>query len=253
MMEPKKQRLEHYESAYQHDYGFEATMVAYRQRFVLERLQAIRPAVVVEVGCGTELLYKRYLQRAAPILKWITVEPSAAFHAAAASADLPGLEAIHGFFEDCTNAVNASLPSPPDMIIASSVLHEVANSAELLTAMRGIMGPNSILHVNVPNAHSFHRQLAKSIGLIHKTTEMSERNKQLLQYRVYDVRSLEKDLGDAGCRVVATGGYFIKPFTHEQMRSVASELGANVLDGLFQMGKEHPDMASEIYAEARLG
>ena len=44
--------------------------------------------------------------------------------------------------------------------------------------------------------------------------------------------------------------YFVKPFTHSQMEKIASDLGSEVLDGLYRLGQEIPDLASEIFAEA---
>lgn len=242
-----------YEAAYRADYAFEATQVDYRQRLLLERLQAIQPSVVVEIGCGSSLLYARYLEHAKPVSHWIVVEPIATFCDAARVARLPRMRVVRGFFEDRVDAVLAQLDRPPDLVIASSVLHEVADSRAFLAAIRRITGRNTVVHVNVPNAASMHRQLAKAMGLISDTTEMSSRNEELLQYRVYTTRSVRAELRRAGLRVTHAGGYFVKPFTHAQMVPVAATVGPRVMDGLYALGKLHPAIASEIYAEARWG
>jgi hypothetical protein len=114
------------------------------------------------------------------------------------------------------------------------------------------MGPRTVLHVNVPNSESFHRQLALSMGLIAETKAMTERNIRHLQHRVYDIKSLRADLADAMMSIREEGGYLIKPFTHTQMERVLPELGEAVMEGLFELGKRMPALASEIWAEAIL-
>jgi len=247
----KESRISQYQQNYFSQYGFEAAMVKYRRKLVIERLSALRPATVVEVGCGAELLYQHYAQAAGPVARWIVVEPGQEFHDVAATSGLPNLVAIRGFFEDVTSRIKDQLDAPPDMIIISSVLHEVAHPLKLLEAARSLMGKRSVLHVNVPNASSFHRLLARSMGLIDDVKALSERNLHLLQHRVYDRQSIRSDVEATGLLPVAEGGYFIKPFTHAQMALVADQLGDAVLDGLYALGKERPDLASEIYIEAR--
>lgn len=241
-----------YESAYLADYGFESVMVAYRRRMLLERLAQHTPQTVVEIGCGFELLYRHYLNQGGYVERWVIVEPGEQFASTARAAGLPNLHVIQAFFEDATEQIRALLPTPPQLIICSGLLHEVSDANLLLAAIASVMGEDTMLHVNVPNATSFHRRLAYSMGLIHDLKAMSDRNHQLLQHRVYDRESLEQDLRAAGLTIAESGGYLVKPFTHAQMERITPALGGDaVLEGLYQLGKDAPDWASEIYAEAR--
>lgn len=243
--------ISQYESAYLADYGFESVMVAYRRRLLLERLAKHCPETVVEIGCGSELLYRHYLDQACSVDRWIIVEPGQQFADAACGQALPNLHVIQAFFEDAVEDIKQSLPAPPQFVVCSGVLHEVPDAGCLLSAIASIMGKETLLHVNVPNAKSFHRRLAKSMGLIQDLKAISDRNQQLLQHRVYDREVLEADLRAAGLSISECGGYFVKPFTHGQMERISPILGVPVLDGLYQLGKEAPEWASEIYAEAR--
>lgn len=243
--------ISEYERAYQSDYGFESIMVFYRRKLLIERLNVYKPRTVVEIGCGSELLYKHYVDQVGSVDKWVIVEPGAHFASAARSSELPGLHVIQSFFEDAIKQVELLMPFSPDIVICSGLLHEVPDSIRLLSAIVNVMGERTILHVNVPNAASFHRQLARSMGLIQNLNTMSDRNQQLLQNRVYDRQTLTQDISDAGLSVVREGGYLVKPFTHRQMENIAPVLGDSVLDGLYQLGREIPDLASEIFVEAR--
>ncbi len=246
----KENRIIHYQDNYLNQYDFEVQMVKYRRKLVLERLNAYQPRVVVEVGCGSELLYQHYLQAEGAVDQWVIVEPGSEFYGIASKSGLQNLVTIQGFFEDAISQINALLSKPPDMIIIASVLHEVASPRELLRAAKKIMDRQSVLHVNVPNSTSFHRMLAKSMGLINDLQAFSARNLELMQHRVYDAASLRVDMEAIGLAVVSEGGYLVKPFTHAQMQTIFPQLGEAVLDGLYQLGKAHPELASEIYLEA---
>ena len=241
--------IEDYESTYLENYKFEAIMVAYGQRMLLERLRIHAPETVVEIGCGADLLYRRYIECSDDVKKWIIVEPAPKFLESARSAKLRNLVVIEGVFEEAGENIRSILPTAPDMIICSSVLHEVPDAGRLLASAVSIMGIRTVLHINVPNAYSFHRRLARSMGLIANLEDLSQRNRQLLQNRVYSRDSLVRDITEAGLSVIADGGYFIKPFTHEQMTDITGSLGRSVLDGLDAMGRENPEFASEIFVD----
>ena len=89
------------------------------------------------------------------------------------------------------------------------------------------------------------------MGLIGDVKDLSGRNVKFMHYHVHDQKTLRDEIEAAGLVPCHEGGYFIKPFTHTQMEGVATHVGDKVLDGLYTMGKELPDLASEIYIEAR--
>jgi len=242
--------ISRYEERYSSDYGFEAVMVAYRRQLLLERLNQVNPDVVVEIGCGSELLYEAWCESGGRATSWVIVEPGEKFAECVRSVKLPNMHVIQDYFEISISKIESLCPRVPDMVICSCVLHEVPSSTAMLKAIRAIVGSETRVHINVPNANSLHRRLAKSMGLIADTKAMSERNMNLLQHRVYDMTSLKADLASAGLRVIDEGGYLLKPFTHSQMERVAPLLGQSIMDGLFALGRELPELASEIWVEA---
>lgn len=247
-----KERAEQYQSAYLADYGFERVMVRYRRQFLLERLAKYRPELVVEIGCGSELLYEAWHKQGDRADSWVIVEPASQFAEIARESSLPKLHLIEDFFEKSLARIEAILSRAPDMVICSGLLHEVPSTADLLTAIRQVMGAGTLLHVNVPNAESMHRRLARAMGLITNTKTLSARNVSLLQHRVYDMESLKAEISTAGLCAVEQGGYLVKPFTHGQMEHIIPELDDDILDGLYRLGKEDPEWASEIFIEASL-
>ena len=252
-MAAKGQRIARYTRSYQEDYTFESVMVSARQRAVLDTLEALQPGVVVEVGCGVDLLVDRALSADLPFRQWLVVEPSREFAdvARAAKRSSPAIDVIEAFVEDSIPQILDACLAPPDLVICSGVLHEVADPGELLRAMQQLVATGGgTLHVNVPNANSLHRRLARAMGLIPDEHELTERNRELEQFRVYDQAVLRSQVEAAGFRVESAGGYFLKPFTHEQMDSL-SFLTQEMLDGLWVLGDEMPELASELYVTAR--
>ena len=247
----KHDRIKTYASAYLGDYGFEAVMVEARQRLLLELLSDHQPARVLEAGCGADLLSEKAAAAGLPFDRWVAVEPAVDFFniAAAYSQREPRLVARCGFFEDEVGVL-LEQEATFDLVIVSGLLGELADPGAVLRAARSAAGKTGIVHVNVPNAFSLHRRLARAMGLISDEHAMSERNVVLQQHRNYDPASLRADVETAGLQVQEAGGYFLKPFTHAQMESVTKLFGAEILPGLWQMGRELPELASEIYVNA---
>ncbi len=237
-----------YAANYLDTYEFERVMVHYRQRFVSQRLNHHSSMHIVEIGCGAELQSLAYQEAGGKWDSWTIVEPSSRFAEIARKGCSGSVVVIDGTFEDSASRIGRLLT--PDMIICSSLLHEVADPQALLKAIASVMGPRTVLHVNVPNAHSMHRRLGVAMRAVKTVHDRSQRNELLKQPRVYDCGMLENELGAAGLRITASGGYFVKPFSHDQMARLEDFLDRDLLDGLDTLGREHPEWASEIYCEA---
>jgi SAM-dependent methyltransferase len=242
-------RSAEYSEAYLADYGFESVMVRMRQDNVLSLLPE-QCRSVVEIGCGVDLLVER-LPEQRDIAHWIIVEPSDAFADAVRDrvSPVPFVTFIHARIQDAVSAILEVCPTGADLVICSSLLHEVDEPQTILSAASAVMNEHGHLLVNVPNAGSLHRRLAVAMGLMSDLHEKSERNRVLQQTSVFDRDSLRALLVGAGYDIVSDGGYFLKPFTHAQMDTL-SFLDPPLLRALQVVGTEFPDFASEIYALA---
>lgn len=244
--------IDAYVAAYRATYTFEAVMVRARQRMVQELVNALSPRVVVEIGCGSDLLCNALREPGRAVTQWVIVEPSPDFAEYARKTALGDgqIDIIEGFLEESVGDVLAACTEPPALVICSGVLHEVPDAGLLLRATRAVLDDSDgLLHVNVPNAKSFHRRLAAAMGLITSEYEMSDRNRLLNQKQVYDAASLQRALEAEGFRVKEVGGYFVKPFTHDQMTALPF-LTDSMVDGLWRLGRELPEIASEIFVNA---
>jgi len=244
-VETLSNRIKEYEEQYMQDYGFEKVMVWARQKYVESLVRKLQPATVMEIGCGFDQLFTHVVD-VSSIKKWTIVEPADSFSAAAREKlkEDTRVEVSQGFVENVVADANIS---NVDLCICAGLLHEVEHPNQILKAVQSSLSPKGVLHVSVPNARSFHRMLAVEMGLIASPYQMSERNINLSQYHVFDAGSLRALANEAGLEVSEAGGYFIKPFTHSQMEKVVESIGSDVLEGLWHMGVQHPELASEIY------
>lgn len=229
---------------------FEATQVAFRRRVVLEVLEEFRATRVLEVGCGLEPL----APHAPSFESWTIVEPAAPFAAAAqaACADDARVRVVVDTVEGAL-ATRALVRGDHDLVILSSLLHEVPSPLEVLRGVHSLCTAQTVVHCNVPNATSLHRELAVAMGLIARVDALSPQQVSLQQGRIFDARSLAELATTAGFSVIGTGGYFLKPFTHAQMAALVSggTIDRPMLEGLHALGRKFPDLASEIFVNLR--
>lgn len=228
---------------------FESYQVKYRRKMVLEQIKRYRPHKVLEIGCGME-----------PLFQWVKdvdftiVEPSDGFCENAkkiAEMEKRNIQIIQGFFEE------TECNEKYDMIICSGLLGEVEAPERILKKITAICAnkKGGVVHVNVPNAMSVHRLLAKESGLIQEVTDMSERNLMLQQHIVFTMESLTDLIEKTGFSILDKGSYFIKPFTHIQMEKLLEYriIDEEILNGFYRLVKYMPDLGSEIFVNCKLG
>lgn len=235
--------------SYTRDYrsmDFEPIQIEYRRRKTLEEIYKFRPKCLLEVGCGDRPLFTDLLGVHCTI-----VEPAKEFAQAARrlAEDRDDVVIIQDFIEDLRIDDQQF-----DMVVLSSLLHEVEDAQKVLGKLHQLCGSGTVLHVNVPNANSLHRRLAVEMGLISGVEEQSETQRRMQQrQKPYSRQSLAKELEQAGFEVVAEGSIFIKPFTHQQMQRLIDEgfLTVSMLDGLSKLAEHLPDLGSEIWVNVK--
>ena len=232
---------------YEKDYmksDFEIYQVKMRRKRVLESIRGRKR--ILEIGCGTESLFM-YIDW--EIEEYTVVEPGKEF-IEYAKKRIVGENTIR-FLNECFSANEAVLSKKYDAIVCSSLLHEIEKPGDMLEDIAAACTKQTLVHINVPNANSFHRLLAKEMGIINEVKQFSERNKKLQQNTVYTIDELKEQCIAAGFSIVSSGSYFIKPFTHDQMyrMMVNGILDENVLEGLYKMTEYMPEAGAEIYVD----
>jgi hypothetical protein len=235
---------------YQRDYAvspFEETMAGIRRREVISFIERNGLRKILEVGCGNRSIFHdlRSFDHV------IVIEPGERFFHSAqegrANSGCADKITLHNcLFEDFKG--NPDL----DCIVISSLIHELPVPGTMLEHARKIAPTGCWLHVNVPNAKSFHRLWAKESGLIKSEYERSATDIQMQRNHTFDLGSLTKLVANTGFSVVESGSYFVKPFTHSQMQQLLEEgvLTPQLLGGLTRMEEHLPGLGAEIYVNA---
>lgn len=204
---------------------------------------------VLEIGCGVKPLFLDYDDN----ISFTVVEPSDKMfeNAEQLSCKYNHAKCYHGLFEDVWKEL---LGIKYDLIICASLLQELEKPQELLADINEVCDEYTVVHINVPNAYSFHRLLAKEMNIIESVYEFSDLNKCLQQNRVFDVDSLKNVIQDSGGEIIDSGSLFLKPFTHSQMQKCMQNgiINEEILEGLDRICETYfGDYGSEIFVNYR--
>jgi 2-polyprenyl-3-methyl-5-hydroxy-6-metoxy-1,4-benzoquinol methylase len=136
-----------------------------------------------------------------------------------------------------------------DTILLAHILEHLEDPVRVMLRVSRWLAHDGRVLIAVPNAHSIHRLVAVKMGILRKPDEFSVRDQELGHKRVYTLESLGAHISSAGLEVEAMGGIFFKPLTNTQMGKWFTE---QMLDGFYELGKDFPEYAAEIYAVCRL-
>ena len=241
--------IKDYTEKYQEE-PFEDTMVSIRKKTVIEQCNKYPHANILEIGCGVKPFFMDFPDFG----NMVIVEPSETFVNVARKLVHGGgtrdghIHVIQGFLEDCVDEIKA-LGVEFDFIILSSVLHELDNPQKMLQAIKKLCTHKTVVHINVPNANSVHRLIAKELGMIKDVHEQSAQMQKMQRRRTYDKNLLQAEVTNAGFKVRDAGSYFVKPFTHGQMQQCLDKgiINDEVLLGLEKLIKYMPEYGAGIY------
>lgn len=220
---------------------------------MLEQIRKYRHRQILEISCGTRPLFKDFTD----FEKLVIVEPSKVFfeNAAESLKDYPDFGSkvafINDYFENAVEKLNTYYF---DFVILSNVLQEIEDVSMFLKGLHKICQENTVVHIVVPNAKSFHRLLAFEMGIIDSIYQLSDRNILLQQQTVFDLKSLSELLTKNGFSIAETGSTFIKPFTHQQMQDMLGNqiINDQTLDGLYKMVQYMPEYGSELFVDCKI-
>ncbi len=243
--------LDNYQRNYV-DQPYEKHQIEFRRREILKRLRCYKHDAILEVGCGLEPLFTKYNG----YTEMTIVEPASDF---ARAADLAikksgkdNCRLVKGLLQE---VIDQLVGRNYDFIIVSSLLHEIEDPLLFLRHIRRLCSASTIVHINVPNAYSFHRLLAVKMNLIATPKEISESQVAFQQYHTFTLEDLLGIITKANFKAIHYGSYAFKPFTHSQMQKMIDDgnLSTAMLEGLSLMHEDLPGLGSEIFADMKIG
>jgi SAM-dependent methyltransferase len=233
------------------DISFEAVLSDMRKNQILASLDKYKHNNILEIGCGLNPVF----QYCHDFITYTVLEPSDIFAKRAeemARLQKANINIVHNFGEKA-HVVFSDTSQKFDFVILSNVLHEVPDPEILLKSIYDICGPQTVVHVDVPNVYSFHRLLALEMGLIGSIFEKSEMETRFQRNTQFVKESLYKIVEKQGFEVLSFASYFIKPFTNRQMESIIGQniVSRDVIQGLERMSKYLPDFGSQMYVDVK--
>ncbi|MDH2416930.1 class I SAM-dependent methyltransferase [Nocardioides sp. CER19] len=192
---------------------------------------------VLELGCGTGLMSAEIMAASAPG-RWVGLDRSAAFLERARARELPAATFVTADLDDL-----ATVGESFDHVLATNVLHELADPLEFLRRAAARLGDGGRVHVSLQNPLSIHRVCAVELGLIDSLVEVSDRGRQWGTRGLWTVEDLTGLARDAGLDVIAREGVMLKPLPNHLME----QLPEQVVEGFIAAARHYPDACAMNY------
>lgn len=203
---------------------------------------------VLELGCYKGAFTKRLLE----LFEYITCVEASKEAIDYAKKVLSGndIEFINGRFEEVI------LEKKYDNIILTHVLEHIDDRVALLNKINTQwLSDEGVLFVVCPNALAASRQIAVKMGLLSKSDDVTEGEKEHGHRITYTRDTLREDINKSGLEIIHESGIFFKPFANFQWDMLLNTdiISKEYLDGCYELGKEYPDLCSSIYFVCKKG
>jgi 2-polyprenyl-3-methyl-5-hydroxy-6-metoxy-1,4-benzoquinol methylase len=152
--------------------------------------------------------------------------------------DISNLEPICSLFEEF------SFGEKFDTIVMAHILEHVDDPIQVLKLGRSLLKEDGVLLVDVPNANSLHRLAAVKMGLLKQKDQLNNTDHMLGHRRVYTSELMKEHIKMAELNLASWGGHFLKTVSNAQMEK---NWNREMMDAYYELGKEFPENAAEIY------
>jgi 2-polyprenyl-3-methyl-5-hydroxy-6-metoxy-1,4-benzoquinol methylase len=219
-----------YTGIYDPDTDFDAVYT----RATAQRItRLVRPGDrVLEAGAATGLMTAALAGAGADV---VALDRSPEYLARLEARGLPGVRTTV-----CDLDADALPTGPFDHVVATNLLHELADPGAFLERCAAVLASHGLVHVSVPNPTSLHRLVAMEMGLLGDLNELSARAEGLSTRRMLDAATLRTLAAGAGLDVLAATGVVCKPLPNSLMET----LPPDVLDGLDRVSHRVPDLCA---------
>lgn len=237
MDQPNQKKLEEIAQAHDTHQDFDGVLAHYTGVLIAPQVKGKK---TLECGCSTGVMTPMLLEHTAQL---DIVEGSEVYAKITESKYSGKVKMFVSLFEDFNPA------DKYEAIVFAGVLHHIANPVEILKKVSTWIQPGGDIYITVPNMTAFHRRLGVAMELNESVYDTSVRNDFFAQPGRFDRERLQKVIQEAGYTIIDSKGFFFKPFPHDIMNKMNWD--SKLLDGLFRMGMEFPDLACQLYVKAQ--
>jgi len=232
-MDKEADRLARIADSVSYSKGFNAKLAYYRFITIKEFFKG---ETCLELGCADGVMTEYLIQY---FQKIVAVDGSNEY-CRQVEKKLPGknIEIICSLFEEL------ELERVFDTIVMAHILEHVEFPARILEKAKTWLFGDEVMIIDVPNANSLHRLAGVKMGVLEKPDAFSEADIKLGHRRVYTWEGLRKEIKKAGLRIIHDGGVFLKPLSNDQIEAWFTQ---EMNDAFYELGREFPEIAAEIY------
>jgi SAM-dependent methyltransferase len=240
-----QRNIEHYIQDYV-NLKFEDIQEKYRFKRLVQLLSEMRVEQnfknILEVGPGRNTVSELF----ADFDNYIILEPIEYF-----SSSFPP---VNGKFQLRRETIESFISSGPkedfDLVILSSVLHELEDPEALLLKLKDVIATGSKVVVVVPNNLSLHRLIGELEGHAKAGPILTETERRMQQNTSFSVESMQEFASAAGYLVKEIFTSFVKPHPHFRMHELMAQdiISELELDSLYSISKILEPYGSEIFA-----
>jgi len=205
---------------------FERVQETFRKRTIIEHLEekAMLKKSILEVGCGLDSIFNHLNATA----ECMIVEPIEQLLFSISNSKLKSnIRKIPGRLEEVSLKINLKF----DVIILSSLIHEIENPILLLNHCKNVLDKEGRIIIVTNNQNSIHRILGVSMGELEKLESRTSTENQMQQiFGAFTVKQLEVIVKDIGMKINKIETFFPKILPHKMMQYA---LDSNIIDMKF--------------------
>jgi len=236
MQNQENEKLERIASMHDTHKDFDGILAYYTGLMIAPK---VKGKITLECGCSTGVMTPMLLET----VKSLDIVEGSAQYAKVTEEKFPGkLNMYVSLFEDFVPEKQY------EAIVFAGVLHHIEKPIEILRIIKKWLTPGGRIYISVPNMTSFHRKLGVVMGLNSSVNDTSERNTFFEQPGRFDMQQLIATIEAAGFKLAHNESFFFKPFPHNIMNEL--NLSDLMLTGLYEMGRQYPELACQLYLEA---
>ena len=144
----------------------------------------------------------------------------------------------------------AILPTKYNNIVLTHVLEHLDNPVKVLKRINEEwLTDHGRFFLVCPNANAPSRQIAVNMGLISHNFAVTSAEKKHGHRITYSLDTLERDVKEAGLKVIHRSGIFFKALANFQWDKLLKTdiISPEYLEGCYQLGQKYPDLCSSIF------
>lgn len=140
-----------------------------------------------------------------------------------------------------------------DLIIASSVLHEIQNLRLVLSKLVSKLSIGAYIIIVVPNNQSIHRLIGLDMGITKQLHELTSMENDMQQFHSFSMKSLSEVILDLGLKIVRLETGFLKFLPHKVLDNlIENELLEEAEFAIFdKLSQFLPTYGAEIFLLAK--